>query len=209
MSSTKRGERGGGDTDFFETPEWVTHLIVPHIVPPAGKILDPCGGRGAILRCLFPPGPRHDLYSFEIDPAHRDALSESIGGRPIVIRDALSPDPWNHPDGDPPSLIVMNPPFKSAAAFVARALDEVAPCGTVVALLRAAFLESEERHAFNVRAKADLYFLPNRPSFTTDRGTDSSMYAWFVWSRERGGRWFLLPTTPKDIRCPRKPRAPK
>lgn len=208
MSATNRGERGGGGLDFFETPTWVTDLIVPHVLPPAGVILDPCAGRGAMIGRL----PLSDRYAFEVDGAHKEALSLSLAGYPVCIRDALSEESWSHPDGERPSLIIMNPPFVHSFAFVKRALAEVAPGGTVAALLRAAFLESDERYPFNrdVTAKtADLFVLPNRPSFTSDRGTDSAIYAWFVWSPGRGGRYYVLPSTPKEIRCPRRPRAPR
>ena len=68
------------------------------------------------------------------------------------MRDALDPDrSWGKPE-----LVVMNPPFKLAMAFVQRALVEVLPrglgrAGTVAALLRLNWLASLGRAAFHRR----------------------------------------------------------
>lgn len=222
MSSTNPKTRGGGGVDFFETPAWVTKLILPEVLPPSGWVLDPCAGRGAILRAALDFVAHDDdgasrpfplVYALEIEEQFRDAISDAIDGAPVCIQDALNPAfKWTVPkrDGDDTeraSLIIQNPPFKRAQEFVERALAEVAPGGTVAALLRAGFLETPGRLHLHTTRPADLYILPNRPGFTSDGGKDSALYAWFVWGPGRGGRWFMLPETPKDVRCPRKPRA--
>lgn len=180
MSATHKtkAERG---RDFFETPSWVVDAIVPHL-PCALDVLDPCAGKGAILKALGAAEGRKfaNLRGIEIDPAHLGPE------QPFVDEgDALSLD-W-----ETPRLVVMNPPFGLAQEFLEKALAEIAPGGTVAALLRLAFLESTKRAGFHRAAPADVFVLARRPSFIGGK-TDSSAYGWFVYGPGRGGRWFVL-----------------
>lgn len=76
-------------------------------------------------------------------------------------------------------LIFTNPPFSLAQEFIEHAIMS-AP--TVIMLLRINFLGSQKRHDFWQQFPPDgLYILSKRPSFT-GKGTDSTEYAWFVWS---------------------------
>lgn len=184
MSATRkpRAERG---TDFFATPGWCVRALLPHL-PAVASVCDPCAGGAAILTELAPSIP--SAWGIEIDPA------VSVGHRfDVVIRDALGDAPWLAPYGseDRAQLVVMNPPFLHAQAFVERALAEVAPGGTVAALLRLGFLEGKARAALHEARPADVFVLASRPSFT-GKGTDASAYAWFVWGPGRGGRWSIL-----------------
>ena len=101
MSSTNRSNVRRAN-DFYETPDWVTDAILPHL----GKFtsaLDPCAGKGAILRRVFKHDPRVALFGLEIDPA-RAALSPDT-----ETRDACSSLPWPRTE-----LIITNPPFSLA-----------------------------------------------------------------------------------------------
>lgn len=180
MSATRkpRAQRG---LDFYETPAWCVRALIPHL-PAAAWVLDPCAGRGAIL---------HELIPFTVRGFEIDAELARTTDLPLVVRDALSPEPWNGYARVP--LVVMNPPFTHAEAFVRRALDELAPGGTVAALLRLGFLEGQARAPLHREHPADVLVLPRRPSFT-GKGTDASAYAWFVWGPGRGGRWQILDT---------------
>lgn len=184
MSATRkpRAERG---LDFYETPAWCVRALLPHL-PACSRVLDPCVGKGAILSALGWP-PRS--WGIELDPALAAVASESC---PVVVRDALAPDPWllDVAEGNA-QLVVMNPPYLFAEDFVERALAEVAPGGTVAALLRLGFLEGQARASFHREHPADVLVLSRRPSFTR-RGTDASAYGWFVYGPGRGGRWQLL-----------------
>lgn len=187
MSATRTplAERG---TDYYATPAWVVEALVPHL-PPTGEVLDPCAGTGAILTALDRP----QAWGLELVPE----LARQAPSHDIIVRDALAPEPWRNPlvGGRRPPLIVMNPPFARAEEFVRRALDEVAPGGTVAALLRLGFLEGMRRIALHRERPADVLVLPRRPSFT-GRGTDASAYGWLVWGPGRGGRWSILDVAP-------------
>lgn len=182
MSAT-RMPRSARGLDLYETPEWVTRAIVHELPPACTPALDPCAGRGAILRVLRNEG--YHVHGIELDPGcAREVHGLKIG---CAVGDALVND-WVSPP-----LVVMNPPFNRAAEFVHRALMQRAHGGSVFALLRLGFLESKARREFHEAHPSDVFVLAKRPSFVNGR-TDASAYAWFAWGPGRGGRWSILPS---------------
>lgn len=185
MSSTNRGHVRPAN-DFFETPAWVVDAIVPHLPAQVGgrralRVVDAGAGRGAISIRLIAAGYT-SVCGIEIDEANAEACN--VAGVDCVREDFLTSD---HPK---PDLVVMNPPFTHAEAFVRHALHLVGD-GHVFALLRLAFLEGITRAPLHRAHPSDVFVLPRRPSFTGG-GTDSSAYAWFGWGPGRGGRWSVL-----------------
>lgn len=166
--------------DFYPTPPHVVRAILDFL-PMVGPVLDPCAGDGAILRVVRDAW-RLDTVGYDIDP-ERNFTAHSGGHR-----DALSSEPW----AEVP-LIITNPPYSLALAFVERALREVAPRrGTVAMLLRLSFLAGVKRWELHQDHPSDVYVLSSRPSFTKDGQTDRYDYAWFVWGPDRGARWRVL-----------------
>lgn len=100
---------------------------------------------------------------------------------------------------DAPDVVVGNPPFSSAEAFVRHALDLAAPGGMVALILRLGFLESGDRVAFwrscpgwRLRAFAE------RPSFRGDSETghgktDGTAYGLFSWVKGYSGQMIAEP----------------
>ena len=95
-------------------------------------------------------------------------------------------------------VVITNPPFSDAEAFLRRSLELA---DHVVLLLRLNFLASAKRAELMRERAPDVYVLPNRPSFD-GKGTDSIEYAWFHWParRRRSGRIQVLPCTPASER---------
>jgi hypothetical protein len=168
--------------DFYPTPAWCVRAIL-NFLPVVQSVLDPAAGDGAILRVVRDGwGVATETIGYDIDAAR------VVGGSKSIHRDALGPEPWAAVP-----LVIMNPPFSHAQAFVERAIAEVAPRrGTVAALLRLAFLASKRRYVFHETHPSDVFVMPERPSFTKDGRTDRYDYAWFVWGPDRGGRWRIL-----------------
>jgi hypothetical protein len=145
---------------------------------------------GAVVRELIAGGVNGDcIDAIELDPVRAKAIPSAVD---VVVGDALSEeggDLWDAPHG----LVVINPPFSLAQRFVETALAAQRPHrGTTAALLRLAFLEGQGRADFHACYPSDVYVLPRRPSFTNNGKSDSSAYAWFVWSPGGGGRWRVL-----------------
>jgi hypothetical protein len=184
MSSTNRGaERSAGD--FYRTPEWVIRAILPHL-PASDRVLDPCCGDGAILEVL-----RERLGITHISGIELDAPRAELARQRLYLSQWLSTLDALAIEWSCPYLVVMNPPYRHAEQFVRKALAEVAPGGSVFALLRVGFMGSLKRADLWRDHPADVYVLPRRPSFTGGR-TDSCDYAWFAWGPGRGGRWSRL-----------------
>jgi hypothetical protein len=191
VSATGRGADRRPD-DFYSTPGWVTRAILPFL-PLTGDVLDPCAGDGAILREISKHTRARNL---DIEPRG----IELDGGRAAACEaeHACKHEDALYTGWGEPSLIITNPPYSLALAFVVRALKVITPQGgTVAMLLRLAWLASLERAKFHERYPADVYVLPRRPSFTGDGKSDSTDYGWFVWGPGRGGRWQILSVEPR------------
>lgn len=177
MSATKRTkEERNASHDYYRTPRWCVEAIKPFL-PRKGfgvetPVLDPCAGDGAILDAFCddedePLQSDRVLVGFEVqaDLAAKNRHSEHCKGgrfpRVVTVRDALASESWNH-EGN----VVMNPPFNLAEEFIRRAIKEVFPHGgAVVALLRLAFIEGQERAPFHLEYPSEISVLPKRPSF--------------------------------------------
>jgi hypothetical protein len=88
-------------------------------------------------------------------------------------------------DGGPFGLICGNPPYRDAEAFVRRAYAQLVPGGTLIFLLRLAFLESvgRGRGLWRDLPPNDVGVCVGRPSFTGDGRTDATAYAVYRWVR--------------------------
>jgi hypothetical protein len=195
MSATGRSDVREKD-DFYETPEWCTRAILPHLAPLPDvmhMVLEPAAGNGAIARVLLGSGPvlPNRLVMIEVDDA-RAAECSAVGdchaadflewARRPIIGDACF---------DCFDLVITNPPYRLAVEFVRASLGLIRPGGEVAMLLRLNWLASQRRAAFHRTHPSDVYVLPRRPSFV--RGTtDATDYGWFVWGPGRGNRWSIL-----------------
>jgi hypothetical protein len=96
---------------------------------------------------------------------------------------------WTAEDvaGGPWDVIITNPPYSVAEAFARRALGRLGPGGVLVLLVRLSFLGSTGRRPFWAEFPlSELCVIRPRPSFTGDGGSDTSEYAWAVWSLSAG-----------------------
>lgn len=183
MSATGRPRKDDPATirdedDDYETPAWSVRAIWPHVRPITGTILEPCAGRGAIVEVLTSLYDARYVYACELDyeRAHRcgamakppqwcaigDWLSGSESDPAITVARSVPPGTFAHP-----RLIITNPPYRLAQRFIEKSLETVAPIGgEVCMLLRLNFLGSQDRGAWLVDHKPDVYVLSERPSFT-------------------------------------------
>lgn len=163
--------------DLYETPPVaVRALLAEENIP--GVIWEPCCGPGAIVRELRAAG--RQVYATDlVDYASPD--QDCHGWDFLMERQT--------PLGV--EMILTNPPYKDAQAFVAHAL---ALCPRVVMLLRLAFLESERRrpildsgalarvHVFRKRLP-----MMHRAGWEGRKANSGMAFAWFIWDREHSG----------------------
>jgi hypothetical protein len=90
-------------------------------------------------------------------------------------------------------LVIGNPPYGEAEAFVRRSLALLRPDGWLIFLLRLSFAESVTRFLMFTHEAPPFSVVTcsDRPSFTGDGKTDSSAYAYFVWQKGYQGKTIL------------------
>lgn len=175
MSSHSHAERGH---DLYQTPPIATRallLVEPSLKAPR-TIWEPACGPGAIVRELRAAG--HTVHATDlVDYAARMEPDSRAG---VDFLGEIE---------DPPrcELIVTNPPFKHADAFVRRALER-AP--RVVMLLRLGFLEGERRSDIIDRHLSRVWLgIERLPAMHRDGwegkklGNATVPFAWFVFDR--------------------------
>lgn len=180
--------------DFYATPGHVTRAILPHL-PTHGKILEPCAGSGAIVHEVLRHGVMaEDIVAVEIDPLF--SRRAGCGVARVKTADFLTLERHDFAAGwFDLGLVIANPPFLHAMAFLKKSLELAKPTNATVAfLLRLAWLETAKRAQFHRDNPCDVFVLSNRPSFSGDGATDSAAYGWFLYGPGRGNRWQILDT---------------
>jgi hypothetical protein len=175
MSATNRGATRI-EADYYPTPEWCVRALLADCPLPGGTWLEPAVGDGAIVRAAWPMRPNVTWIACDIRDSleHKDLVSAFQQGDFLDWH-------WNEP-WQSISVVITNPPYSLAEAFVRKALEN--PNAVVVMLLRLNWLASQKRAAFLREHTPSVYVLPRRPSFT-GHGTDATDYAWMVWDRSR------------------------
>lgn len=168
-------ERIQGEKYF--TPAWPTQALLS--VESFGKVWDPAGGDGGIVRAL--PTNMISLAT-DIDPDAADVFEQDFF-------DCADSDGWD---------IVTNPPYgkqsRLAVRFIEHALDLTRPYGGKVAMLLKVGFDSADgrRHLFaDHPAFAVEYRLTKRIRWTNfaqkDNGPTEN-HSWLVWDwRKRPG----------------------
>ena len=161
------------ERDLYETPEWVTEALLPHLPRQLMHIWEPAQGSGKMARALVASG----------------AL---ITGSDIESGDDFLLRPLCHVMVD---SIITNPPYDLATAFCEHALKLVERRGGIVAmLLRTDFDHAKGRaHIFSdcpafakkvVLRKRIVWFEPEPGA----KGKSPSFnHAWFIWDWKHEG----------------------
>lgn len=159
------------ELDAYETPEWVTKALLPHL--PRQKPIDiwePACGSGKMAWAL---GAFGNVIGTDIDRGQDFLFSIQ--------------SPWHPVKFD---AIITNPPYVLADKFIEHALKEMKPDGLVAMLLRTDFDHAKGRRPIfaDHPAFAKKIVLTKRIQWFEDsKGSPSFNHAWFVWDwRHRG-----------------------
>jgi hypothetical protein len=131
----------------------------------------------------------------DIQPVFKDALM-ALPQTLVVIGDFLS----SAGEAFVPDTIITNCPYSLAQEFVERCISMARD---VALLMSLGLLGSSDRASWwgSVVPMPSLYVLPERPSYTGDGKSDSTVYAWYVWEMGLEPRApMVLDTTPLEIR---------
>jgi len=157
MSATGRGSERNED-DFYATPAWCVRRLLEAVRLPPGFWLEPGAGTGAIIEAV---GPGDIIWTAVDKKLRPDRVmrsdtawwEEDFLGDEVVC---LAADMGGF------NVALGNPPYKLAQQFADRCF--MLSKWTAL-LLRLNFLGSEERAGWWEKHPADVYVLPNRPSF--------------------------------------------
>lgn len=164
------------ERDLYETPEWVTHALLPHL-PPLGCVWEPAMGSGKMFRVL-------DANGF-------DCLGSDIDSGTDFLKGCA---PFDEVAGKF-DAIITNPPYELATEFCDHALALMEPVsGLVAMLLRTDFDHAKSRsHLFRdcpafakklVLTKRIVWFEPEPGA----KGKSPSFnHAWFIWDWKHEG----------------------
>ncbi len=164
--------------DYYKTPDWVLPRFLrtwaPTIAAPA-SILEPAAGDGALLPALRETWPDATIDPYDLEPRS-----------PVVKQRSIM---WFDDAPQRYDLVITNPPYIHAEAFVHYGLERLNPGGHLALCLRLDFLGSRQRVPLWKRGLLEAqYVLTDRPSFKGG-GTDSAYTAWFVWGTKRRKFW--------------------
>lgn len=157
------------ERDLYETPEWVTEALLPHL-PAVGVVWEPAAATGKMVRVLQAAGMR--VFASDIDQGYDFLTMDEM---PIASeRDA----------------IITNPPYELAADFIVRSvLMTKRTLGLVAMLLRTDFDHAKTRsHLFQSALFAKKIVLTRRIRWFEDsKGSPSFNHAWFIWDHRHQG----------------------
>lgn len=156
------------ERDLYETPEWVTEALLPHI-PKFLNIWEPACGSGKMSRALACAG--HPVVATDID-------------RGWDFRNCDKPDQFFR-------AIITNPPYELASEFISRSLGFTSGVrGIVAMLLRTDFDHARTRQHFFGECPefAKKVVLTKRIKWFEDsKGSPSFNHAWFIWDHHHRG----------------------
>ena len=173
------------EKDFYSTPSWCTETLL-NSYPLTNKniIVEPCAGSGAISKIIKKTYPDCNLIQYEIREEEKETLKQ-YGD--VHIGDFLKMDKKDHFV----THVVTNPPFSFAQEFIEHCLF-LYPTAEIIMLLPATFYGSVKRHDFWINnTPVSQWTLSNRPSFTSNGKTDSTIYFWVGWNTKYKGIFFL------------------
>jgi hypothetical protein len=166
------------------TPKWVVDRCVLEVVLPyyghldIQRILEPSAGGGVFVDAMRVLYPNAWIEAVDLDPEAGPWPKASWSWTELDFLETRFSERFD--------LIIGNPPYTIAQAFIEHALQFT---DNLIFILRQGFMSSNERAPFFRKyppTRAGI--LPNRPSFTNDRKTDSADYAWLCW----GGKPSLM-----------------
>jgi SAM-dependent methyltransferase len=152
------------ERDLYETPAWVTEVLLPHL-PKLSSVLEPACGSGKMVAVLELAG--YTVYSSDI--------SQGVDFLDQTREDGLF------------DAVITNPPYELARQFIEKSLTIA---DHVAMLLRTDYDHAKGRaHLFgNCPEFAKKIVLTKRIKWFEDsKGQPSFNHAWFIWNSTHQG----------------------
>jgi hypothetical protein len=154
------------ERDLYETPEWVTAALVPHLPTTPCTIWEPAAASGKMVAAL-----RHAGYI-------------------VVSTDIADGHDFLKAAGTDAEVIATNPPYALAQQFIEHALRLMKTRGSMAMLLRTDYDHARgRRHLFSgCTAFAKKVVLTRRIVwFDGPKAAPSFNHGWYIWSWRHQG----------------------
>lgn len=186
MTTATNGKRPRAAGDYYATPASSVVPFLqrwrPMLTTSRPLIVEPCAGGGELLPMISDRWADAKIKAYDLTPKPSAWKIDRLD-----FLTAFPPELAGRVD-----LVMSNPPYGAAEAFVRAGLRTVRDGGYVAYLLRLGFLASQRRRELYRRNMPErVYVLAARPSFRAvtleDRGggNDNTDYAWYVWRKGR------------------------
>ena len=155
------------ERDLYETPEWVTEALLPHLPAHEGFVWEPACGSGKMSKVLK---KRFAVISSDIAPNYPGAHTQDF----ITIGE------YSHPGC---AAVITNPPYDLAVDFIKTALN-MPEKPTVAMLLRTDFDHAKSREILfgrNRQFMRKIVLTKRIRWFEDSKGSPSFNHAWFIW----------------------------
>lgn len=153
------------ERDLYETPEWVTRALVPHLPNTVKRVWEPACGRDKMTDALC--GAGYDAWGTDIE-----------NGFDFLL---ITPE-------DDFDAIITNPPYFLATEFIDRAISM--PTQVVAMLLRTDFDHAKGRtHLFRdcPHFSKKLVLTKRIVWFDDKKAAPSFNHAWYIWDKSHEG----------------------
>lgn len=174
--------------DHYPTPAELCRAAIRTLPRPLAPrlVLDPGCGDGVWGWALLDQIDLHTQPAPQIVGVDTRDVQVPLGYTMLYHTDFVNCSGGIHENYD---LILGNPPYRQAEAFIRKSLTLLTDGGTLLFLLRLAFLEGQERGDGLWREcppmRVDV--CARRPSFTGDRRTDATAYMVATWRKGWAG----------------------
>jgi hypothetical protein len=162
------------ERDLYETPEWVTEALIPHLPLPSARLAvwEPACGSGKMRDAL--------MKSFDV------MASDIALGTDFLLEQR---PPW------PVDWIITNPPYELATEFCEHALRLMEPVGGLVAMLLRTDFDHAKSRAYLFRDcpafSKKLVLMKRIAWFVEENGkpkaSPSFNHAWYIWDWKHEG----------------------
>ncbi len=154
------------ERDLYETPEWVTLALLPHLRP-VKYVWEPAAGGLKMVNALRGAG-------FEV-------LASDIAAGEDFLKFKSAP---------PCEALITNPPYELASEFIGHAVRLMIPDGLIAMLLRTDFDHARTREnlfGLSPRFAKKVVLTKRIKWFEESKGSPSFNHAWFIWDWKHQG----------------------
>jgi len=184
--------------DSYQTPPWVTKALLRQLpdLKTISTVIDPCAGRGAMVKVLCEAREGRTVVASDIRPL--PGIETEFGRIPVHQYDIMTDEFEAFIKKTAPNAAIFNPPFaikgetNGCAKLIRRVIDLMPDGATVAVFQRLQFLESVRRYDI-LFARGDLvavYIFTHRPQLFPEGHVDntkggSMSFAWYIFKAGR------------------------